>query len=145
MLSIFLQTLCLPNYSYVSKYIVPLIFFAVPQPRFVVKPAKINMNQTTRDTQIETIEAEVTNVTATTESSHEPEEAEQEVEDTHRCGKCGIEFTTLEEYIKHKLYGEKCRVCSKHFFPYFVHNYGVSKVIWVTQSLKNSRFYLWGM
>ena len=37
-------------------------------------------------------------------------DTEEEVEDTHRCGKCGVEFTTLEDYIKHKLYGDKCRV-----------------------------------
>lgn len=40
----------------------------------------------------------------------EEEDEEEEIEDTHRCGKCGNEFTTLEEYIAHKLHDAKCQV-----------------------------------
>ena len=31
--------------------------------------------------------------------------------DTHRCGRCGITFTSLEDYIQHQMQEHKYRVC----------------------------------
>ena len=48
---------------------------------------------------------------------------QQDVEDTHCCGKCNLVFTKLEDYIRHKVYGDKCTVSisrkSPHLQVYF--------------------------
>ena len=39
------------------------------------------------------------------------DEEEVEEEDTHRCAKCHLEFTSLQDYVHHKMTSHKLKVC----------------------------------
>ncbi len=46
-------------------------------------------------------------------------ESEAEEEDTHRCAKCNLDFTSLEEYVQHKMARHKLKVQTRRslLFP----------------------------
>ena len=42
------------------------------------------------------------------------QEEEPEEQDTHRCAKCQMEFTSLQDYVQHKMTNHKLKVCPRH-------------------------------